>query len=206
MQKLILNHNEILQGEFEVKSLNFLFVFQVNCPGCFIYGIPMVNKLYKESGNQIPFLGLSTAFEDYEYNNTENTKLLLFKNEVVGETKKSLLDQGFEKNPTPIEFPVAMDALAKADFDYNIGAEKICQINPDYKIWPKFEQDSLRKRVISYLKNQEKLSITFTLNQFRGTPTMVVFNDQYEILFHKFGHTNFDNIKPIIGNLIDQFK
>jgi len=31
--------DRVLQGSFDLKALN-LFVFQVNCPGCFIYGFP----------------------------------------------------------------------------------------------------------------------------------------------------------------------
>jgi len=32
--------DRVLQGSFDLKALNLLFVFQVNCPGCFIYGFP----------------------------------------------------------------------------------------------------------------------------------------------------------------------
>ena len=76
-QKLHLHYSRELQGKFSLKELNFLFVFQVNCPGCFLYGIPTVNQLYLEFGSQVGFLGLSTAFEDFEFNSRENTVKLL---------------------------------------------------------------------------------------------------------------------------------
>ena len=77
MQKLALHYNNLLKGSFELKKLNFLFVFQVNCPGCFLYGIPLVNELYKEFQKDISFLGLSTAFENFDLNTATNTKLLV---------------------------------------------------------------------------------------------------------------------------------
>ncbi len=66
--------DRVLQGSFDLKALNLLFVFQVNCPGCFIYRFPLIIKLYwkyRESGLNV--LGLSTAFEDFDYNTAANS-------------------------------------------------------------------------------------------------------------------------------------
>ncbi|MDY8134653.1 hypothetical protein [Aquimarina sp. 2201CG5-10] len=205
MKKLNLHFSSIVQGEFRLQKLNFLFVFQVNCPGCFLYGIPFVNELYKEFSQNISFLGLSTAFEDFEYNNELNTKQLIKTGQVVGETKKTLEQQGFDSYPNPIEFPIAIDEIADDSFDFTLAAEKICRINPNYNIWPKFEQDIFLKRVITYLKSQEEIALTFTLNQLRGTPTMIVFNDTYEVLFEQFGHVQYETIKTKLKSLIDTF-
>jgi hypothetical protein len=30
--------DKVLQGSFDLQPINLLFVFQVNCPGCFLYG------------------------------------------------------------------------------------------------------------------------------------------------------------------------
>ena len=205
MQQLALHHQDLLKGTFELKKLNFLFAFQVNCPGCFFYGIPLVNKLYSTYADQVAFLGLSTAFEDYEYNNTKNTQLLLDKNETIGHTKQALKNEGYDSNPSPVLFPVAMDQQADASFDYEKAAETICNINPEYSIWPEFEQIALKKKVLLYLKKLDKISLTFTLNQMRGTPTMMIFNDQYEILYHKFGHTKYEEIEQKLTSIIHQF-
>ena len=89
MKKLRLEYASLLQGEFAPGKRNLLFVFQVNCPGCFFYGFPMVNNLQKTFGEQLSFLGLSTAFEDFELNTHANTSLLLSEKKLVGETKKA---------------------------------------------------------------------------------------------------------------------
>ncbi|WP_103070551.1 hypothetical protein [Aquimarina sediminis] len=205
MKKLDLNFDQILQGEFNLRKLNFLFVFQVNCPGCFLYGIPLVNELYKKFNKDISFLGLSTAFEDFDYNNATNTNLLINTREVVGETKKAMIEQGFNHYPNSIDFPVAMDKTADQSFDFSIAAAKICKTNPNYKIWPEFEQRALFNKVIAYLKSQERIALTFTLNQLKGTPSILVFNDSYEILFEQFGHVEFNMITAKLKSLIDTF-
>ena len=92
-------------------------VFQVNCPGCFMYGIPeaieIYNKYYDEG---VRVLGVATAFEDFDKNTLENLKLLLNTGEVIGDTLQGLGQYGkLEDNKLSykIPFPVGMDSLIK---------------------------------------------------------------------------------------------
>ena len=68
MAKLHFHTAEFIQGQFTMKKLNLLLMFQVNCPGCFLYALPLFNKLYKEYWDNMAFVALSTAFEDYTRN------------------------------------------------------------------------------------------------------------------------------------------
>lgn len=189
MQKLHLKYQTVHQGVFEPKKINLLFVFQVNCPGCFTYGFTLVNRLKDRFGEEIGYLGLSTAFEDFDLNTPENTRQLITGGIPIGETKKMLHSQGLDTYPEPIEFPVASDYIV-TDTELADGGlvEKICHINPAFSVWAKFDQDLLRQKVLTYLRQQRKISFTFTVNQFRGTPTIVIFNDEMEILEQWFGH------------------
>ncbi len=205
MQKLALHYDEMLQGSFSLKKLNFLFVFQVNCPGCFLYGIPLINKLFQEFKNEISFLGISTAFEDFEYNNLKNTRLLLEQKKVVGETKKALAQQNSDTFPLSIDFPIAMDKKADASFNFDIAAAQICALNPNYTSWPKEEQTALTERVLQYLKSLESISLTFTLNQLRGTPSLLLFDDNHEVLLHRFGHIDHLEIQKQLKDCIEKF-
>ncbi len=204
IQKLALHHDKMLKGEFNLKELNFLFVFQVNCPGCFIYGIPTVNNLYEEFGERMSFLGLSTAFEDFSLNTEDHIKSFLDTGEMVGETKNHFTKQGYTGSHLGIDFPVAMDSIADDSFDLKSAALKICQENPNYRYWPKFEQDHQQENVIRYLKSQEKVSLSFTLNQLRGTPTFLVFNGDMEIRIHHFGYQTTGQIKTELEELLSQ--
>ena len=203
MQKLALHYNELLKGSFQLKKLNFLFVFQVNCPGCFLYGIPLVNELYKEFNDNISFLGLSTAFEDFNYNTVENTRLLIENNEIVGHTKKALQQEGFETYPFSVDFPIAMDKKIENDADIKNAVHYVCSINPNYDSFSDSDKSFFKDRVASYLKSLEVISMTFTLNQLKGTPSMILFNDNYEILYHKFGHVQLTEIQNQLKSFIE---
>ena len=64
-------------------------VFQVNCPGCFLYGIPEAIAVHNNSDkSEVKVLGVATAFEDYDKNTLDNLKLLLSKGEVIGEMRR----------------------------------------------------------------------------------------------------------------------
>ena len=55
-------------------------VFQVNCPGCFLYGIPQAISLYEKfKDKNVKVLGVATAFEDYDKNTLKNLELLAFR-------------------------------------------------------------------------------------------------------------------------------
>ena len=70
-------------------------VFQVNCPGCFLYGIPEAINIYNKYHSEgVTVLGVATAFEDFDKNTLENLELLLKSGEVIGETKKGLSQYG----------------------------------------------------------------------------------------------------------------
>src|SRR5919197_6106144 len=93
-------------------------VFQVNCPGCFMYGIPdAIRILQKYQNNGVKVIGLATAFEDYDKNTIDNLKLLLDKQEVIGDTRNALGQSGQlldgKRLPYRIPFPVAIDSLKK---------------------------------------------------------------------------------------------
>ena len=65
-------------------------VFQVNCPGCFMYALPEAINIYnKYKDDGVRVLGIATAFEDFDKNTLENLKLLAETGEVIGETKEA---------------------------------------------------------------------------------------------------------------------
>ena len=93
----------------EIGNVILIEVFQVNCPGCFIYGIPGAIKIYRNYNNKgVNVLGIATAFEDFDKNTLDNLKLLLLTGEVIGETRKALGQYGqelVEENKLPYKIP-----------------------------------------------------------------------------------------------------
>ncbi|KAM3094426.1 hypothetical protein ACKFKG_16340 [Phormidesmis sp. 146-35] len=184
--KIQLKIDRVLQGSFDLQALNLLFVFQVNCPGCFIYGFPLVNKLYwKYRRLGLNILGLSTAFEDFQYNTAANTELLLTEMKLVGATRQAL----GEFYSQTIDFPVAVDqfttgaALVTSE-NIEISTEAI----PDFDRLPTSEQAALRQKVNTYLQRHTQTSATFTLNHLPGTPTFLLVDQNLQLLDGWFGH------------------
>src|SRR5215203_7542391 len=96
-------------------------VFQVNCPGCFLYGLPETINLYRRhQGDPITIFGLATAFEDYDKNTLSNLKMLVSTGEVIGQTLRALREYGQlrpgNKLPYTIPFPVAMDVIVRESY------------------------------------------------------------------------------------------
>jgi hypothetical protein len=179
--------DRVLQGLFDLKALNLLFVFQVNCPGCFIYGFPLINKLYwKYRQLGLNILGLSTAFEDFEFNTAANTELLLTKMKLIGATRQAL----GEVYSQAIDFPVAVDQLTTgAALATPENIEALIETIPDFDRLPKSEQASLRQKVNAQLQRHVKTSATFTLNHLPGTPTFLLVDQNLQLLDGWFGHT-----------------
>ena len=199
MKNLELHFEHELQGRFELNELNLLLTFQVNCPGCFFYALPLFQSLYQQyHEKKVSFLALSTAFEDFELNTKENTESLIKSGTLIGETKKALSQQGIEKLPFAMDFPIAMDKTITEEKDLNAMANNICLLNPNFQSWSVVEQQDLLNRVLEYLKQLKHVAITFTSNQSRGTPTVVLFNKQKEVLHHWFGHVEHSAVQLAI--------
>jgi hypothetical protein len=208
MNKIDLNYNKEIQGEFKINKLNLVLVFQVNCPGCFTYALPLYNKIYNAYKTKgVSFLALSTAFEDYDKNTLVNTENLVNQGTLIGETKTYMNNQGIDKLPYTLDFPIAMDTIIdEKELDYKKAINTICKLNPNYNIWPEFEKKSMASKVENYLKSLDKIALSFTLNQLRGTPSFILFNSELEILKEWFGHVDEEEIKQIINKLIENNK
>ncbi len=156
-------------------------VFQVNCPGCFLYGIPeMINIYNKYSGDGVRVLGLATAFEDFDKNNLENLRMLVGTGEVVGETLGGLRQYGKlldgNKLGYKIPFPVGMDVLTRIQGEPT--QETVLgfihgQI-PDFDSKPQEYRDGIIKRVRDHLAAKEYSADTFDRFALQGTPSTIV--------------------------------
>jgi thiol-disulfide isomerase/thioredoxin len=183
-------------------------VFQVNCPGCFLYGIPQAIDIYQKYRKEgVAVLGVATAFEDFDKNTLENLRLLLTTGEVIGETLKALgqYDQLADKNKIPykIPFPVAMDMLKKEDDQ--ISKERIDEIIkanvPGYESYNQNQKFEIIERVKQYLKSKEYSAQTFDEFALRGTPSSILIDKKGILRDVSFGTNDFleENIKKLLN-------
>ena len=153
-------------------------VFQVNCPGCFMYGIPESIEVYnKYKSEGVSVLGMATAFEDFDKNTLEHLELLLKTGETVGETKKMLSQYGKgDKISYKIPYPVAMDSLIKQSGEAS--KEKMDSLIknqiPNFDEQPEDYKNKIYDRVKDYFMSKEFSAETFEMYALPGTPSNIL--------------------------------
>jgi len=182
-------------------------VFQVNCPGCFLYGIRQAIDTYQKYRKEgVTVLGLATAFEDFDKNTLQNLELLLTKGEVIGETLKALGQYGQlvggNKLPYKIPFPVAMDMLKKEDGSITKARiDEIIEANvPGFYSYSEDQKAEIIERAKQYLKSKEFSAQTFEEYALRGTPSSIVIDKKGILRGVSFGQNDFleENIRKIL--------
>jgi thiol-disulfide isomerase/thioredoxin len=184
-------------------------VFQVNCPGCFLYGLPEIINLYNHyRGEAIRIFGLATAFEDYDKNTLSNLKILLSTGEVIGETLRALQNYGHllagNRLPYAIPFPVAMDQIVKESHPVTESRIKdFIEANIEgFRSYSEKDKLQILDRARKYLELKKYSAKTFEEYSLRGTPSTIII-DKKGILRHMvFGANN--NIHSMVQNLLQE--
>ncbi|HXT82845.1 MAG TPA: TlpA family protein disulfide reductase [Verrucomicrobiae bacterium] len=185
-------------------------VFQVNCPGCFLYGLPQAISIYNKYKNkEVKVIGIATAFEDYDKNTLENLTLLLSQGVVIGATFDALKQYGKlvegNKLSYKIPFPVAMDKITKMPVNVSDDSVKdfIEVYFPDYKYSADDainNKDSLFSKVKEYLQNKKYTAETFELYKLRGTPSSLIIDQNGVLRYNFFGSEG--NLEGAINELL----
>ena len=191
----------------EINNVILVEVFQVNCPGCFIYGIPDAIEIYRKYNKRnVTVLGIATAFEDFDKNTLENLKLLLFTGEVIGETRNALSQYGQliegKKLPYKIPFPIAMDSLKKESNVFTEGTvmDFIESNVPDFRSYSESDKSVLINRAKQYLKAKQYSAETFEEYGLRGTPSSILIDKNGIVRQINFGANGSldDKIKDLV--------
>jgi thiol-disulfide isomerase/thioredoxin len=173
-------------------------VFQVNCPGCFLYSMPEAIDIYRKYGDKgLTVLGLATAFEDFDKNNLDNLQKLVSTGEVIGETYRAFSNTGQlrddNKLPYKIPFPIAMDMLVKHSgplIDSKV-MDFIEANIPSFRSYTEKDRQVLIERVKQYLKSKEYSAMTFDEYTLRGTPSAILVDRKGVLRGTYFGSDGF---------------
>jgi hypothetical protein len=200
--KLTLSYTEVINGELKLRPINLMMAFQVNCPGCFMHGFPMLKELQTIYGDKLSCFALSTAFEDFHVNTVENAKLLVNSGELVGETLRAQEVHHLNWDKTTLCVPVAIDEVVnKSELQQTEFVESIIQNMLDQTTAPALEQENMRASLYNYFSQLPQCGKTFAANLMRGTPSFFLFTDSMEILVQWFGHSD----SRLIRNKLDIF-
>lgn len=190
-------------------SVVLVEVFQVNCPGCFLYGIPEAIDIYKKyRNNGVRVIGLATAFEDYDKNTVENLESLLTTGEVIGETRNLLGQYGQLKEnkflPYKISFPVAMDSLLKerGAISQRRIMDLIIKNVPDFEIYNELNKAEIIERAKQYLSSKQYVAETFEEYGLKGTPSSILIDKKGILRQTAFGQS--EDLEDIVKKLLNE--
>lgn len=180
-----------------IGSVVVIEVFQVNCPGCFLYSLPKSIELFEKYHRQgLAVIGLATAFEDYDKNTLENLQKLITTGEVIGETLKALtrynvLSHG--RLPWKIPYPVGMDRVTAETEP--VTEQRIrnyaSSFLPDFDNFNEDQQRSVMQQVKHYLEQKTMKAETFERFALQGTPSCIVFDRQGQLKDVSFGQIDY---------------
>ncbi len=176
-----------------IGSVVFVEVFQVNCPGCFLYALPhaiQLHKTYQAKG--LVVIGLATAFEDYDKNTLENLERLVKRGEVIGETLHTLTQQGMVtdgKLEWQLPFAVGMDRVTTDQEP--VTQERILRYSrnalPDFDELGEDRKQTVLQQVRNYLKQKTMKAETFERFSLQGTPSSILFDRKGHVQDISFG-------------------
>ena len=183
-------------------------VFQVNCPGCFMYGIPEAIEIFnKYKSKNVSVLGVATAFEDFDKNTLKNLELLVETGKVVGETEKMLGQHGQlngDKITYKIPYPIAMDSLIKQSDD--VTKEQMDSLIkkqiPDFDTQSEDYKNEIYDRVKNYFLSKEYSAETFEMYALPGTPSSILIDRKGVLRDVSFGQNG--SLESKIQNLLNE--
>lgn len=178
-------------------SVVLIEVFQVNCPGCFLYSLPKSIELYEKYHQQgLIVIGLATAFEDYDKNTLENLQKMVTTGEVIGETHKALSKYGILSEgrlPWKIPYAVGMDRVT-AENEPITDARVLNYAHtflPDFEKFSSEQQQSVLQQVRHYLAQKSMKAETFERFALQGTPSCIAFDRKGQLKDVSFGQIDY---------------
>ena len=183
-------------------------VFQVNCPGCFMYGIPEAIEIFnKYKSKDVSVLGVATAFEDFDKNTLKNLELLMETGKVIGETEKMLSQYGQldgDKITYKIPYPIAMDSLIKQSDD--VTKEQMDSLIkkqiPDFDTQSENYKNEIYDKVKNYFLSKEYSAETFEMYALPGTPSSILIDRKGILRDVSFGQNG--SLESKIQNLLNE--
>jgi hypothetical protein len=180
-----------------IGSVVLIEVFQVNCPGCFLYSLPKSIDLHEKYHQQgLTVIGLATAFEDYDKNTLKNLQKLVTTGEVIGETYNALKRHGIlsqDRLPWKIPYAVGMDRVA-------VETEPVTDTRvlsyahsflPEFEKFSDDQKQSVLQQVKHYLTQKTMKAETFECFALQGTPSCILFDRKGQLKDVSFGQIDY---------------
>ena len=168
-------------------DLQLMLLIQPNCPGCHIHALPLANQIASSPNRFFDIYCVSTAFEDFDFNNPDTARLLL-EGKHVGVSKERL---GEEVRHVPT-MPLAHDIitpLSKASAALKDLALESIKASARQQMAGRLPSDVLERQLarVGYDMLPAQIATLFSTVQAMGTPTWVLHRKNGQVLSVRLG-------------------
>lgn len=185
-------------------NLRLMLLIQPNCPGCHVHAMPVANALFAKTNTRTKDFDVycvSTAFEDFQYNNVESAQLLLC-GKLVGNAR-DILGEYADIVPT---MPFAHDILtpqSEASTELLDLALESTKHNAREQLKGVMPSDILEARLsmATYEVLPPTIATIFWTVRAQGTPAWVLHTSNGVILDRTLGHMSEEEIVGWIGRV-----
>ena len=167
-------------------ELHLMVMIQPNCPGCHIHALPLANQLASVK-QDFDIYCVSTAFEDFEFNN-EDTARLLLEGKHVGVSKEQLGETARNVPKMPLAHDIVIP-IGEASDEVKTMALEASKANALIQMEGRVPITVLKQHLqnVGYEVLPEKIPMMFYKAQAMGTPTWVLHQADGTVLGTKFG-------------------
>lgn len=204
-EPFLLRYDAILQGTVTPSPFTLIFVFRMNCPGCFLYGFDQAQAVCDAFDlSELQVLGLSTAFGNIDDDPTEATQDFLHHGILSEAVEQEFESLHRENRITPVRFPVLLDQITPPEEFLNGDTlQWFYSLNPNYPLLTTEEIKNIVKRATLFYNQFPQIAHTFALNFLPGTPCYILLNSEQQKIGVWLGHQGHDPLVHKIRLLLD---
>ena len=184
-----------------------LLIIQPNCPGCLAHAIPVANAIAKSTADFDTYC-VSTAFEDFEFNNVHTARALLHGNLVGSAADKLSGMNSFDTTAFIPHMPFAHDHVINrkdADSDFKEWVLSVMIESARQQLQSmRFDEERIESILqgVSCKILPEELAELFWSVKAEGSPTWVIHKRNGEVLDVRFGYMDEKQICQWVGKLV----
>jgi peptide-methionine (R)-S-oxide reductase len=190
LERFNLQTDRVTQGEWPDAPLTLLFVFRLDCPACFLYGLgeaAAIGAFFDPAELQVA--GLCTAFAHFDTDIDSFLRRYLKTGALHPAVAEVFEREGIAHRPPPPKFPIAIDRVTPPEEFLNGDTlQWFYSLNPNYPLLTMEDIKNINRQAQFFYRQFPMVAHTFALNFLPGTPCLVLLNQRGERVADWLGH------------------
>ena len=182
LEQFNLQIDQMLQGERRAAPYTLLFVFRMDCPGCFLYGLNEAAAVHAAfDPGELEVLGLCTEFGAFDPEIHQKLADFLKNGQMAQAVEDAFEAHGAKPDVVMPGFPVGLDRISTPeDFLHGDTLQWFYSLNPNYPLLSAEDIQNIVRQANLHYRQLPMVAHTFSLNFMRGTPAFVLLNARGE--------------------------